>query len=414
MRQERNNEIDLLLRRLSRHDGETVRDAETQMDDRHLDADELSSYAQNVLPPAARTRYMEHLAECSTCRRLATELSLALGATGAAAPVETVPVAGGLKKFLAGLLSPMVLRYAVPALGVIVVMVIGFVVLRQREAQETVAQVGLAPPPSAGYIEPGVPAEPAARTDEQQRQQSSANARSGPAPGNSAPEEAANSPAAKTGNKEGTATGTADTAAAVAPVTVATPGDIQPFIAERSVTQLPVIQPTPPPPSAPKANISMDGEDAKAKKETAAKRDTEPGRTDEAKDAREKEQANEPATAVARPAAGAATDSVAQNKARPQGELQTAGAGRRPAKTARAEEDKDEAETRSIAGRKFRKVRGIWTDTAYDSSTRTTNMDRGSEQFRALVGDEPAIGTIAKQLDGEVIVVWKGRPYRIR
>ena len=54
MRQETNKEIDLLLRRLSRRDGEAVRDAETQIDESHLDADELSSYAQNVAPPKAR------------------------------------------------------------------------------------------------------------------------------------------------------------------------------------------------------------------------------------------------------------------------------------------------------------------------------------------------------------------------
>jgi hypothetical protein len=41
-------------------------------------------------------------------------------------------------------------------------------------------------------------------------------------------------------------------------------------------------------------------------------------------------------------------------------------------------------------------------------------MARGSEQFRALVADEPEIKKIAEQLDGEVIVVWKGRAYRIR
>jgi hypothetical protein len=84
------------------------------------------------------------------------------------------------------------------------------------------------------------------------------------------------------------------------------------------------------------------------------------------------------------------------------------------AKDEAKESARDDAETRSVAGRQFRKQRGIWVDTAYDSSTATVNMARGSEQFRALVGDEPGIGTIAKQLDGEVIVVWKGRAYRIR
>ncbi|HEX5832637.1 MAG TPA: hypothetical protein VFY34_02225, partial [Pyrinomonadaceae bacterium] len=76
--------------------------------------------------------------------------------------------------------------------------------------------------------------------------------------------------------------------------------------------------------------------------------------------------------------------------------------------------EKDDAATRTVAGRRFRKERGIWTDTAYDSSTATVNVARGSEQFRALVADEPEIKKIAEQLDGEVIVVWKGRAYRIR
>jgi hypothetical protein len=39
---------------------------------------------------------------------------------------------------------------------------------------------------------------------------------------------------------------------------------------------------------------------------------------------------------------------------------------------------------------------------------------RGSEQYRVLVADEPSIRTIADQLDGEIVVVWKGRNYRIR
>jgi hypothetical protein len=41
-------------------------------------------------------------------------------------------------------------------------------------------------------------------------------------------------------------------------------------------------------------------------------------------------------------------------------------------------------------------------------------VTRGSEQYRALVADEPGIKTIADQLGGEVIVVWKGRAYKIR
>ncbi|HEX5833506.1 MAG TPA: zf-HC2 domain-containing protein, partial [Pyrinomonadaceae bacterium] len=143
MKEKSNNEIDLLLRRLSRQDG-LRRDGEARDSQlgQHLDVDELSSYAENALPAAARARYTEHLADCSTCRKLVTELSLSLGATAAAsAPAETVPMPGGLKQFLASLFSPMVLRYAVPALGLLVVAVIGFVTLRQEDQRGSVAQI---------------------------------------------------------------------------------------------------------------------------------------------------------------------------------------------------------------------------------------------------------------------------------
>jgi hypothetical protein len=70
-------------------------------------------------------------------------------------------------------------------------------------------------------------------------------------------------------------------------------------------------------------------------------------------------------------------------------------------------------ETRSVAGRQFRRQGGAWVDRAYASGRATVNIARGSEQYRALVADEPPLRTIAEQLGGEVIVVWKGRAYRI-
>src|SRR5215216_5116424 len=108
MRQETNNEMDLLLRRLGRR-----QDTPAATD--HLDADELSSYAENVLPPAARARYTEHLVECARCRELVVQLSSSAGVL-AAQETARVPAPSALRKFLASLFSPMVLRYAVPAL----------------------------------------------------------------------------------------------------------------------------------------------------------------------------------------------------------------------------------------------------------------------------------------------------------
>jgi hypothetical protein len=72
------------------------------------------------------------------------------------------------------------------------------------------------------------------------------------------------------------------------------------------------------------------------------------------------------------------------------------------------------AETRTVAGRKFRREGDSWIDTAYNSSRATTVVRRNSEQYRALVADEPEIARIANSLGGEVVVVWKGRAYKIK
>src|ERR1041385_7855991 len=105
MTQETNNDIDLLLRRLSRRPDAS----DSRVEGDHLDADELNSYAENALPAAARARYGEHLAECASCRALVVQLSSAVGAVAAR---ETTQISApfALRKFLASLFSPMVLR----------------------------------------------------------------------------------------------------------------------------------------------------------------------------------------------------------------------------------------------------------------------------------------------------------------
>lgn len=397
MRQETNNEIDLLLRRMSRHDGSAARDGEVR--DRHLDADELSSYAQNALPPAARARYTEHLVECSTCRKLVTELSLSFGANAAAAaPVETVAEPGALKKFFASLFTPMVLRYAVPALGLIVVAAIGFVVLRDRSRNDFVAQVEPkqneaaplsatpeAPAPASspnasaeGYKQPDRPREIADAKEAAPKTGTAANdaAGSGPAP----------APAPTPARDENTA---------AAPQTG--------FMSEpRPVT---------------KTGAATESEDQKKeepkKKDEVARKEPAPAANVQSADSTvSTARANEPVSEYHR-APQPAGQRVDESK-REAVPVQKRSASLGTLSRARSETDKDDAETRTVSGRRFRKERGIWTDTAYDSSTATVNMARGSEQFRALVADEPEVKKIAEQLDGEVIVVWKGRAYRIR
>jgi hypothetical protein len=382
MKQETNNEIDLLLRRLGRRT-----DAELQSDENHLDADELSSYAENALPSAARARYTEHIADCSRCRELVVQLSSSVGLINAEEAVR-VGEPSGLKKFLASLFSPMVLRYAAPALGVLVVMIIGFVVMRRDRMAESVVQVR-APEQKTGALpkteetSAGFVGELADKTQ-------------------GSPTPAAEG---RIANKQSPQDQPAPPPNAPPAVTVTT--EAKPAEPASTPERQPVANEPPP---AAKLGASSDAAktvEVQAKKETIDNRSVaQQEREKNAELAKgESRRAEETGAAPASRPAKAKDDSFSSlSSARARPKLKRDG----------VDKDENEADTRSVAGRHFRKQRGIWIDTAYETPMNLTTLTRGSEQFRALVADEPAIKSIADQLDGEIIVVWKGLAYRIR
>jgi outer membrane biosynthesis protein TonB len=386
MNEKTNNEMDLLLRRLGGHPDKSVADANGDID--HLDADELSAYAENVLPAAARARYTTHLAECARCRELVAQLSSSAGVVPA---VETVhpPVPSVLRKFLAGLFSPFVLRYAVPALGLIIVAAIGLFVLQQNKQE-------------SGSIAQN--AEPSKYTSVPTPDSSAAQAPSGRVYDQITKEPAANKSA------QGSGSGGNQTAAA-APA-APTPGGVANFATdEQAKRDQPVAADAPPPAAevAPKPTPTPDTAERQAK--------TEPR-----EEATRVQAANEPPKEKA--AEGKVEDrkkadvNVARStdsENRGFGSLTTLQPGTAGAKQRAETEDKDKnAETKTVAGRHFRKRGKVWIDTAYDSSRTVLTFTRGSEGYRSLVADEPAIKTIADELDGDIIVVWKGRTYRIQ
>ena len=98
----------------------------------HMDADELNSYAENALPEMTRARYTAHLADCTTCRKIVTELTLASGASTAVRRVEKQASASLWEKFSA-FFSPQVWRYAIPALALFAVIAVTFIALRRDQ-----------------------------------------------------------------------------------------------------------------------------------------------------------------------------------------------------------------------------------------------------------------------------------------
>ena len=372
MRQETNNEMDLLLRQLGRQQ-------ETSASSDHLDADELSSFAENVLPPAARARYTEHLAECARCRDLVVQLSSSAGVVVAQATAK-VAEPSALRKFLASFFSPMVLRYAVPALGLVIVAAIGFMVSRNEGAKSPVAQV-----------------------INQQRDQATVPA-SQPQPSASAQKESSvyHDDQEPVANKTVARGETAAQSGAVAPSAPTVAADAQPT---KTVEEVPPVTKEAPAPT-PTPNVDeLKKREAQGRTQAAAEQTVTV--------------ANEPEKAkTENRAVGDFAVSSSGIAARRRAEPGTAGgaAAAKPMAAQRddaADKDKNDAETRTVAGRHFRKQGGVWIDTAYKSQN-LIELRRGSEQYRGLVGDEPAIKQIADRLDGEIIVVWKGQVYKIR
>ena len=374
MKEETKNEMDLLLRRLGRRDAATVPDTD------HLDADELSAYAENALPAAARARYTSHLVECSRCRELVVQLSSAAGVVVAS---ETANIAkpSAWRTFLASLLTPMVLRYAAPALGIIVVAAIGFVVLRSEREDRGRAQVSnpeqtqaarAAAEPTATIHDSITTASSTSSPQEITKESAKKQSPASPPPPNAAP--------------------------VVSSVNADVPAD-KAAAQPKPEAQTAAANEAPPPKSQPTATteVSQKPADAEANKNEVHGLYTVGPTTQ--RGYREQSKAEDKDNFQRAPKA---TDKVS---------VAGVASGGSAAKLKR---DDLSASTRSVAGRRFQKKGGVWIDTEYDSSKESVTLTRNSEQYRALVADEPSIKTIADELDGEIIVVWKGHTYRVR
>ncbi len=383
MKHANDNEMELLLRTV----GATARKAAPysagdQITD-HLDADEMNAFAEGQMPERARIRYISHLADCDSCRGLVANLAQAAG-TVAPTPA-TRPVSAGFWSQLAAVFSPRVLRYAVPALVLSAVVGVSFIAYRQQPNTDFVARRNDAETR---------PAEPVRQYEQPSTTTSEPN--KSPAKNESSVLQTRRSevPVAEAyqdAPASGLTAGTRDTTERELKFGQATtaPGDT------RSLYSL---EPQAPPP-APIASAAP----------AAAE-----GVKDEAAQGREQARENRGFLARSRDEDKASQPSVDSS----QGPVAARGVGGLMAepKTHAIKNRKDArgaSETRSVAGREFRRDGSSWVDTTYNRARATTSVARGSEQYRALVADEPGIRTIAEQLGGEVFVVWKGKAYRI-
>jgi hypothetical protein len=396
----------------------------------HLDADEMNAYAEGALPAAARARYISHLADCDQCRTLVARLTIAanvpLEDRESIAEQSTLP-ASSWREWLAALFAPPMIRYGATALALLCVVGVAFLAIRQqrasrqndgptfvarndqREGQSASAvkpEAGQqsAPPQSSPVVTGNEPAPVSPGDNKAVRADAPADAEAGKSekedngllakeksrantqPSLEAAPRPANEPAQQQAARdEGGSEVVLDGRASAAPPSAATttPSDSVSRVQERG------------------AEADNQGEN---RKDGAMSDDSQRARRPANNTA-----ARETEEIVTATKSAPSTEARRRPARRAEPGTAVGGAGSGGADLAAAKP----AETRSVSGRQFRRQGGAWVDTAYASGRATVNVTRGSEQYRALVADEPPLRTIAEQLGGEVIVVWKGRAYRI-
>jgi len=412
----------------------------------HLDADEIAAFAENALPAAARARTVAHLADCDGCRQSVVALASAENIASESAkiiPPPSVRARLSLREKLAAFFaSPAVLRYAVPALAaVLFVALIAGIMLNRRQPDATLVA-------------------------SKQESQTSAVARTDTASGDT--ENAMNSNAtassANLTDDSASMSNTATTAATTTTRTTTTTANIATptrraanansnintkevnatsalqnnNLPVNSVNAPPVADRKQQPATSEKQNFDDEAirvtnrNRAPAARPSASNSSANISGNSAGVAAKQSEQVAVTSGQVARVSKGKAgsTSNAAPTSDSTSFSTEARAASRRraPSTTTAAKNDLPvngrtvnnadlsaaPSTSRRVNGREFRRQGTRWIDAAYVSSQSTTNITRGSKQYRTVVSAEPGIGKIAAQLDGEIVVVWKGRAYRIR
>lgn len=442
MKLDPNMEIDRLLQRTARRGAASSLSFSARHEDGggsdgreqpHMDADELSAYAENALPAAARARYMSHLADCDACRKQVTELVLSLGVAGelerqsAPQPLTALSSSSATpartwRNRLSALFAPAALRYAATAVVLVGVVAIAFMVFRggremkfdEPETRSTNAPAnqniqpvtknqkldsdGSGGAPLASQTPSGTLAEPLAKDTQTYREGQTASPVIAPADApktDNAPATATTAgPSANNFNLDGA---DAEREAARAEDASAVGGNKQ--------------QPAP---AAQRAGKDKDQKEANEIDAMSGVADLSSAQGRRDVDTKKAEVAVTESK-VRTPASESQTGARKRAAARPKAVANERMASGESSddRLQRDERANTQEEKRNISGRQFIRRGGAWVDSAYRSQA-TTVVRRGSEQYRALVADEPGLRTITHELGGEVIIVWKGRAYRIR
>jgi len=409
-------QIDVLLRRHAER-------ASSNAGIEHLDADELNAFAEGALPAAARSRYVSHLADCDDCRRLVSQLAISAGAVAKAeaAGAPTTAHISWLEK-LGAFFRPPALRYAAFAAVVVAAVSFAFLVMRQTQQNRESNLVAQNEQPNQAKTDSTKSEETAKATPEKNAVANTnlAGTPAGPTPQSRVSLEReesktlANPPAAPKPQKE--------TDEAVA-------------LADKKITETEVAESkpsyAPAPPQEGLARVETKSSNQQLRPGIGGASPQSSGTLFGQTGGMDRKQSNQPSSQQSKDDNSAVAQNqipingrVMNEKAKgPRRDADNVGAANRsvnevpPApktEDARAEKrttSREGSETRSVGGHKFRRQGNAWVDTKFKSSMTLKSISRSSDEFTAL---DSGLRSIAQQVGGEVIIVWKGKAYVIR
>ena len=394
MELEFDKEMDAILRRARTDRGVLVGDDPPEKT-KHIDADEVAAFVENALPVKTRTLYMEHFADCDRCRRILSQSMLMFAeadvkaASVVSAPVvETVAVPWYQKLFRTPNLA-----IAMGALLLVFGGFFAFSVIQKRQTADgsSVAQVNDSERQKGGPF-----------VSDESANKSAVAANTAPAMTNSAANAAAlpaqnavPDPVATPG--EPSADKRAITLAK--PSSVATGGESPDSgVVSRDEDKLaeearPMSKGAPPPPPAPTMLGGAPATERESKKEVDDKKNKDDVSTADStmmrKQAEPLRRDMPPAPSKSGP-----VRSGPINMQSNQIQNQTF----------------DMPVTRNVGGKTFSNRNGAWYDSAYKNQA-TTNFRRGTDEYKKI---DSGLRNIADTIGGTVVLMWKGKAYRVQ
>lgn len=355
-------EIDALLRQAARGEDFLNENPPT-----HVDADEISAFAENALPQAAKMRMTEHLADCARCRKILANV-ISFNEEIAA---EVIPATEKIEKAIPWYKRLFAFPQIAYAMGALVLVFSGVIGILVYQSVEQTANLEMAKAPVS---------EPAGRGPNAQEEMpvyqnelvntsnmTMTNANVAATPQISMANTSANFPVTES------RTFSANTA--TANTTAANTAKIEDLARESSRENQLMTAPPPPKPQAP---VDAETLRDKEKREVAK--------------AAEKDSPDKKVMQKA-PAPGSGAGLVKEDN-----------------EGAKLKTQSREAATRQISGKTFNRKDGVWYDAAYRGQG-TTNIRRRTEEYRML---DRGLRIIAESLEGTVVVIWNEKAYRFQ